>query len=362
MRVVFDGYWWVEGPLSNQMVQRQFITTWLRDNPDDSATVVVPRADERRVRRELDSRAEVVGTRLRPHGLAAAVDLGRVARRSHADVIVSHNFTPVSGTAVTFIHDVLFITRPEWFTVPERIYLAPIPLLARRAGAVVTSSINEANRIGTYRPRLLPVVPVGLSIGTALTTAHPTRPAGMPSVNDFVLTVGRLNIRKNLARTIAASLLSSAISPSRPLVVVGEPDGRGLMLDTQIAKAREQGAVVFLAGVNDAGLAWLYGNTTLFIFLTLDEGWGLPAQEARYFGAPALVSDIPVFREHIGTDCTFVDPLDTTAIAHELSQLLSSPGSAARSPRGSRTAVDDEWSACTKRLRDVAVQTSADRA
>jgi glycosyltransferase involved in cell wall biosynthesis len=47
-------------------------------------------------------------------------------------------------------------------------------------------------------------------------------------------------------------------------------------------------------------LAWLYSKASLVIFPTMDEGFGLPVIEARYFGAPLALSDIPVLREVAG--------------------------------------------------------------
>ena len=49
--------------------------------------------------------------------------------------------------------------------------------------------------------------------------------------------------------------------------------------------------------------------------LALDEGFGLPAVEAAKFGAPVLASDIPVFRETLGSYGTLIAPQDTEAIA-----------------------------------------------
>ena len=49
--------------------------------------------------------------------------------------------------------------------------------------------------------------------------------------------------------------------------------------------------------------------------LSLDEGFGLPLAEARYFGTPAVVSDLPVFHEVLGDYGTFVNPTDPTDIA-----------------------------------------------
>ncbi len=53
----------------------------------------------------------------------------------------------------------------------------------------------------------------------------------------------------------------------------------------------------FLGHVTDDELRWLYENCDLFVFPSLGEGYGLPLLEANTLGAPAIASDIPVFRE-----------------------------------------------------------------
>jgi glycosyltransferase involved in cell wall biosynthesis len=354
MRVIFDGYWWKDGPISNALVQRQFILTWLHDVPSDDVTVVVPARHRAAVAGELGSQAQVIGTRARRHATAAAFHLPRIARRVGADVTIAHNFTPVSGTAITFIHDVLFQTTPAWFTPAERLYLAPIPVLAKRAAAVVTSSQHEAQRILTENPRLTDVTAIGLGVDPELLAAVPQPPAGLEHATGFVLTVGRLNIRKNLGRTIDAALDSGAISPEHPLVIVGEEDGRGNRLDGRANEARRNGSLVFLARVTTSELAWLYQHANLFVCLSLDEGWGFTPHEAEAFAVPSLVSDIPVFRESLnGQHTVFVDPLDTAAIASAISRQLAD--ATASRPASASQGSSDGWSACVERLRDVAL-------
>ena len=126
--------------------------------------------------------------------------------------MIAQNFTPVTGRSAVFIHDVLFQTNPEWFTPLERIYLAAIPHLARRACCVLTSSRSEAERISRSNPGLAPVQPVGLGVKRSLTDVRPTLPDAAGD-GPFLLMVGRLNVRKNLATALRAALLSGTVGP-----------------------------------------------------------------------------------------------------------------------------------------------------
>ena len=346
MRLLFDGYWWVEGPPSGRTVCQELVRAWLRVFPDDEVAVATRSADVGVVRKELPEQVAVHGLRLRPQGAAAALELPGLQRRTRADVVLSHNYTPVRGRAVTFLHDVLFQTNPEWFTLPERLYFSLMPVLARRASAVLTSSANEAKRIRDRNPAVGTIVPVGLAVRSELAAAVPFRPAGLAGIERFTLSVGRLNVRKNLAVALEAALQSGTIGVDEPLVVVGEPDGRSAALPAPARAAIEDGSIRFLGHVPDGELRWLYEHARLLLFLALDEGFGLPPLEALAFGTAVIASDIPVLRETLGGQATFVDPHDVAAVAAALR------GFEAAAPGVTPAAYTSyTWEACVTRIR-----------
>ncbi|OPX07453.1 hypothetical protein B1964_27785 [Gordonia sp. i37] len=135
--------------------------------------------------------------------------------------------------------------------------------------------------------------------------------------------MGRLNIRKNLVATIE-SYIASDSSRNYPLVVVGDTDGKTSNL-TQISRdAIQSGRVIFLGSISDAELHWLYRNCRMFVFLSLGEGFGLPPAEALLLSdAPLLVSDIPVFRETLGSHARFVNPTDRNAVSSAIDSLVA---------------------------------------
>jgi glycosyltransferase involved in cell wall biosynthesis len=343
VRVLFDAYWWVRGPVSNRRVQREIVRHWVDEFPGDDAVLVLRRADASAA--DLPGHARAVSTRLWPHGVASTMGYPQLARHVNADVIVTHTFTPWSGRSAVFVHDVMFQTNPEWFTRPERVYYSLIPRLLQRADVVATSSVNEAERIAAHNPRIRgPVHAIGLAVGTGLRGARPIRPEGVGDEERFILSVGRLNVRKNLARTFEGALASGAIDADRPLLVVGEPEGVRTAVDPVVRRAIDSGAIRFLGRIDDGRLAWLYEHAELFVFLSLDEGFGLPPLEALSFGCPVLASDIAVLRETLGDRATYVDPRDVDAIANALL------GPTARASGGP---VLPDWRDTVRRLRSA---------
>ena len=356
LRVLFDAFWWVEGPTSNRLVQRRIIRTWAQMYPQDELILAVPSAHRTQLG-EVPAGASVVTTPLRPHGIAVAVDLPRLARRVDADITITHNFAPHRGRSAVFVHDVLFQTDPEWFTAAERAYLSPIPSLLRRAGVVLTSSATEAARIRRCNRALRTVTPVGLAVDPELLEVAPEPPTGLGDLDGFVLSVGRLNVRKNLEFTIRAAVRSGRLTPRFPLLVVGEAEGRAASFqDVDVQRALGDGRVRLLGGVSLAELAWLYRTADLFVFLSLDEGFGLPPIEARAFGTPVLAADIPVMRENLTGWADFVDPRDERAAAAAIASSLESGA------RMDTQAAPPRWEDTVSRMRDAVLPAARRRA
>jgi glycosyltransferase involved in cell wall biosynthesis len=315
VKILFDAFWWVEGPVSNRQILQRIVENWRAEFPQDRMVLAVRAQDLSQVRSELGPSIELIGMRLRPHGVAVVTELGGLAKRVGADVILAHNFTPVSGRAAVFIQDVLFLTNPDWFTRTERLYFSLMPLSARRAARVLASSAAEAVRIDGNVSLKLPALAVGLAPNPALLSAEQTKPALNLKRNSFILTVGRLNVRKNLERVCQAAILSPSVTPSRPLVVAGGYQGKAVKFSEAVQGAIREGSVVLAGNVTDGELAWLYSNASTFVFASLDEGFGLPPVEALAFGAPVIASDIPVMRENLGENAIFVPPTDVSSIA-----------------------------------------------
>lgn len=348
MKVLFDGHWWVDGPASNREVLKQIVLTWSRDYAGDQIVLAVPRRHVGAVRNELGKDVQVVPTRLSPHGVSAILELPLLNLRHKADVMIAHNFAPAFGPSVVFVHDFLFLTNPEWFTFAERRYFGFMPLLARRAKMIFTSSKNEAQRIRRFSTKGKPVHPIGLGANTGVIHAAPRPVTELAGVRGFILSVGRLNIRKNLGMTLDAALESGRISAQYPLVVVGAESGKVAEFSPRLREAVESGAIRFLGYTSNEELAWLYSRADAFVFLSLDEGFGMPLLEALSFGTKVLASDIPVFREIMGEAAVFVDPTNLAAASAGIRSVLDAEPDPAST---SRVLEKYSWAGTVRRMR-----------
>lgn len=130
----------------------------------------------------------------------------------------------------------------------------------------------------------------------------------------YILTVGRLEPRKNQASLIRAWGQLGPDAP--PLVVVGQPD---FSFDEVYRAQAETGRqVVFLDRVQDSELPALMRHARLFAYPAHAEGFGMPVIEALASGVPVVTSHTTALPEVAGPRALLVDPGDVAAIREGL--------------------------------------------
>ncbi|MBE7191073.1 MAG: glycosyltransferase family 4 protein [Gordonia polyisoprenivorans] len=346
MRVLMDCSFWGPGrPPAGRHIARDFAVTWAEEFPDDQLSVIIPHETVAVAEAQLGPMmpaVEILPT-VRSSLPQAFAALGAGARRPGYDVTITHNFAAIrpSGLGVCMVHDAIFVDSPEWFTWPERAYLAAIRPSLRRADIVLVTTSVEGARIARVWPETAQrIQAVGLAGSREITECVPTPVSALRS-KDFVLAVGRLNERKNLGRLLDAfTLLRDGATCDVELVVVGSPDGRWQSLDLPAG-------VAFTGALDDAELAWCYRNARALVFPSLDEGFGMPAVEAVACGTPVVCSDLPAFRElNVASD--YFDPRSTENIARVLRSVV-----VGGIPRARPVPEQHTWPDVVRRTHDV---------
>jgi len=342
LRVFFDAYWWETGPRANASVQKEIIESWAQNFPDDEIAVALRSGSKFK-----NSRISAFYTDKKLHALVNYFEVPTLARKWNADVVISHNFASPSKKALSFvfIHDFLFEVKPKWFTMAENIYFRAMLPMSKKADALFTSSLDSAALISQLSRR--PVHPTGLSLPTELLNASPKMPLKLLKTSNFLLTVGRLNVRKNLAATISAYLGSEKSGPNFPLVIVGQPSGKSERMSEQIKRGIADESLIFLENLEPGELAWLYLNAESLLFFSLGEGFGIPIVEAIHFGLPVRVSDIKVFRESLGDAAIYADPLSLEALVQAINCRPTPPPPKDKSI---------QWSSVVETIRNRAIE------
>ena len=75
---------------------------------------------------------------------------------------------------------------------------------------------------------------------------------------------------------------------------------------------------------NSKKLSKIYKFSSLFVFPSFDEGFGLPLLEAMRAGCPIVCSNISVFKEVAGNACAYFNPRSIIDIKTKIESVLKS--------------------------------------
>jgi glycosyltransferase involved in cell wall biosynthesis len=141
--------------------------------------------------------------------------------------------------------------------------------------------------------------------------------------NDFILYVGTIEPRKNLETLLRAftRILSETKLP--PLLVIAGAEGWLTDDLHRFVAGTDFGHRLRMVGyLADDDLRALYSSCKLFVYPSVYEGFGLPPLEAMACGAPVIASRIPAHEEVLMDNARLVSPLDETALANAIAELL----------------------------------------
>ena len=175
----------------------------------------------------------------------------------------------------------------------------------------------------------VPAHRVGVTFnGVDATRFHPgpdgaelVRELGLEPGN-YILTVGRLEPRKNQANLIRAW---SALGPDAPqLVIVGQPDFS--FHDIHEAQQAAPRPATMLDRVSDQALPALLRHARLFAYPAFAEGFGMPVIEALASGVPVVTSNTTSLPEVAGDAAILIDPHRVESLQAGLRQGLALTG------------------------------------
>ena len=135
----------------------------------------------------------------------------------------------------------------------------------------------------------------------------------------YVLAVGAVSPRKNIARLLEAWDRVADRVPDAQLVLVAEDK---FAFSGMAGMERLPRRCVHLKGIDDDTLALLYAGAAVFAYPSIYEGFGLPVVEAMASGAPVVTSNVTSLPEVAGDAAVLVDPYDTDAIGEAIVSVL----------------------------------------
>lgn len=239
------------------------------------------------------------------------------------DVVHATGLIPAACAAplVVSVHDLAWRAHPEHFTANGvRVFERSLSVIRERAALVLVSSLETlADCVSAgIPPDRLRHVPLGVAVVPAPEGAAAGVQAkyGLPA--EYLLFVGTVEPRKNLARLVQAV---ARLPQPLPLVVAGAP-GWGRAGVGPVENTLHGVDVRFLGFVPEADLAALYDGALAFCYPSVKEGYGLPVLEAMAHGTPVVTSRGTSTEEVANGAAVLVDPLDVDDIAAGLGEAL----------------------------------------
>jgi len=215
---------------------------------------------------------------------------------------------------VFMIHDLIPLTHPEYCGPPARDrHARRIDAALNDAAALITNSCatrRDLERHAQARGRALPLtVTAPLAPGIAPARQAPVAEDGAP----YFVMLGTIEARKNhwMILQVWRGLIERLGAAAPRLLLIGQ---RGWecenVIDLLERCAVLRGYVSERSDCSDQELGNCLRRARALLFASFTEGYGMPLVEALSLGVPAIVSNLPVFREVAGGVPEYIDPLD----------------------------------------------------
>jgi glycosyltransferase involved in cell wall biosynthesis len=297
--------------------------------------VYYPEEGARRCKAYLPARFEV--RVLRPSSRWAVLPLSlplELARRP-VDLLHVQSLAPplTAAPIVVSIPDLAWILNPEVFPPLLRLRMdLSCRWTARRARRIITCShFSKAQIVKYYGIAEDKVVVAHHGVHGVYRVvedregvAAARRRYGLE--DPFILYVGKLQARKNLARLVRAyHVCRREFGLPHRLVLVGKRTYLSEDIFEAITELGLEGDVKVLGEVALEDMPLLHRASDLFVFPSLSEGFGLPPLEAMACGSPVVASNSTSLPEVIGDAGILVDPYDIGALARAIRDVLTTP-------------------------------------
>ncbi|WP_257668231.1 glycosyltransferase family 4 protein [Parapedobacter tibetensis] len=276
----------------------------------------------------------------RPYPIWEQISLPLSAKSAQLDILhstcnTSTLFPPVP--LVLTLHDIIYLEKLDmagtlyqnFGNVYRRLV---VPAIARKAAAIIT--VSEFERSVMVDRLDIPEEKVKV-IHNAVHNRFNNRYAhdqveafrkskGLPA--HFLLFLGNTAPKKNTKNVIEAYVRYVYMVAS-PLPIVVLDYSEKLVVDQLLTLGAADlfSNFIFPGYIHPDNMPLIYNASTLFVYPSLRESFGLPILEAMACGVPVITSNTSAMPEVAGDAAVLVNPSDTLALAEAMQHILDNP-------------------------------------
>ena len=234
---------------------------------------------------------------------------------------------------IPVFHDAFFWEYPEHYNKYWLLFFRNLGLAAAKKSAFVVAPTQYAsNQLAKYtginsnKIQVIGEAPktIDASISQNETTAIVKQILNL----DYILHVGTLEKRKNLTALIQAfKIVRENGFPNLKLVLVGKASNKITLDDSSaikdaIMQQQLTNDVILTDYLGDAEVQQLYQKAKLYVFPSINEGFGIPVLEAFKYQVPVVIANNTCLPEVAGQGAKSFNPFSVQDMANAISTLL----------------------------------------
>ncbi len=243
------------------------------------------------------------------------------------DIVICPDYVaPIicSSKKIVIIHDNLFWKYPKNYpSIWRNYYTKLIQLGLDSKTTIVTTSNYSKKGLETVfkKNKIYPVYQSSENFSIQQTNKNGKK---------YILHVGTFEKRKSLLTLLKAfKKLKEELNVDYKLVLAGSTYINGdnkilLKIEKYIAEHNLFNCVLIPGYINKNKALYFYNNSLMYVFPSIDEGFGIPLIEALKLKVPVICSDIPIFREIAEDSVLYFDKQNEINLCERMKELIQS--------------------------------------
>ena len=234
---------------------------------------------------------------------------------------------------IPVFHDAFFWEYPEHYNKYWLLFFRNLGLAAAKKSVfVVTPTQYASNQLAKYtgiNPNKIQVIgEAPKTIDTSISDNETSEIVKQILNLNYILHVGTLEKRKNLVALIQAfKIVRENGFPNLKLVLVGKASNKITLDDSSaikdaIMQQQLTNDVILTDYLCDAEVQQLYQKAKLYVFPSINEGFGIPVLEAFKYQVPVVIANNTCLPEVAGQGAKSFNPFSVQDMANAISTLL----------------------------------------